>query len=100
MDATKLMVNDFHLKKKIYLWPAAGLLIAYKKLVSEQISANCAFDRSCSMYAAKAFVYRPFIGLFLTVDRLTRCHPTASHEVIPLLINYENGKVIDDPDMY
>ena len=77
------------------------LLFFYQKVISEQISAECEFDMSCSAFgvsAMKEFGIVKSIGL--TADRLTRCNGIAQSETENHLINHTTGKVIDDPSMY
>ncbi len=73
----------------------------YRRFISEQISAECAFDLSCSNFASKSLITtNPIKAIFLTVDRLTRCHPHAAEETTSYYFNNQSGKVIDDPSMY
>jgi len=75
-------------------------LLIYKRIFSEQISADCEFDLSCSSFSLEAFRQFNFIkAYFLTADRLTRCGVSYS-EVPYFLINPINAKVIDLPDFY
>ena len=76
-------------------------LFAYQKVVSEQISASCSFEPSCSAFSILAIKKLGFIkGLFLTADRLTRCNGNAQPESEFYLYDARKSKVIDDPDMY
>ncbi len=69
--------------------------------ISEQISADCAFDLSCSTFSAAAIDRFGFVkGAQLTGDRLTRCHLFVGQETVPMLFNNRTGKVIDEPSMY
>jgi putative component of membrane protein insertase Oxa1/YidC/SpoIIIJ protein YidD len=77
------------------------MLYFYQKIVSEQISAGCGFNLSCSGYSIRAIKERGFVlGIFLTADRLTRCNGAAQLETENYLINHTNGKVIDEPQMH
>jgi putative component of membrane protein insertase Oxa1/YidC/SpoIIIJ protein YidD len=73
----------------------------YRHVISEQISANCAFDLSCSRFSVKAFGTFGFVkaGL-LTTDRLTRCNAQVANELPPTLFNTKTGKIIDEPALY
>jgi len=76
-------------------------LFFYQKIISEQISATCEFDLSCSNFSIKAIKEFGIIyGICLTADRLTRCNGQAQIETEGYLINHQSGKVIDDPSMY
>ncbi|CAB4867048.1 unannotated protein [freshwater metagenome] len=48
----------------------------YQRFISPAFPATCRYYPSCSAYAIKAIeVHGPFIGLYLGVRRLLRCHP-------------------------
>ena len=77
------------------------LLIGYRRYLSPQFSADCAFDLSCSRFSSKAIQRKGFfIGVLLTADRLSRCHTFVAQETVPIFFNNKTGKVIDEPDMY
>ncbi len=76
-------------------------LFVYQKVVSEQISASCSFEPSCSAFSILAIKKLGFIkGLFLTADRLTRCNGQAQEESEFYLYDPIKSKVFDDPEMY
>ena len=76
-------------------------LYVYQKFVSEQISARCEFEPSCSNFGVQSLKVLGLIkGLFLTADRLTRCNGQAQPETKYYLIDHYTGKVIDEPRMY
>jgi uncharacterized protein len=86
---------------KTIVLPARILFGLYRKVVSEQISANCAFDLTCSRFSAKAFGTYGFLKAgVLTADRLTRCNTQNAHDLPPILFNTKTGKIIDEPAMY
>ena len=77
------------------------LLYFYQRIISEQISAVCEFDMSCSNFGIQAIKQLGFFkGLSLTADRLTRCNGLAQLETENYLINHTTGKAIDEPSMY
>ena len=81
--------------------PAQLLLIFYQKVLSEQISAHCEFEMSCSSFSRNAIKEFGFVrGLLATADRLTRCNGVAQLETHGFLINHQIGKVIDVPALY
>jgi len=76
-------------------------LLFYKSVLSEQISASCEFNPTCSSFSMLAFTEFNFLkALLLTADRLTRCNGTALSETIPYLIQINDSKIMDYPDMY
>ena len=47
----------------------------YQKVIGPQLGQKCNFHPSCSRYSAEAVrTYGPVKGVFMTADRLTRCH--------------------------
>jgi len=76
-------------------------LYGYQRMVSEQISAVCGFEPSCSGFSVIAIKKLGIIrGLFLTADRLTRCNGETQTESEYYLFDTRKSKVFDDPDMY
>ncbi|HTA84326.1 MAG TPA: membrane protein insertion efficiency factor YidD [Bacteroidia bacterium] len=76
-------------------------LFLYQKFISEQISAICEFEPSCSGFAVQSIKQLGIVkGLFMAADRLTRCNGEAQPETQFYLIDHHSGKVIDEPGMY
>lgn len=76
-------------------------MYGYQSIVSEQISAGCEFERSCSGFSLAAIQELGLLkGICLSADRLTRCNGQAQAESEEYLINHSNGKTIDEPSMY
>ncbi len=58
--------------KKILLF----LIATYRYLISPWLGNHCRFYPSCSAYAQEAITeYGAFWGLWLSIKRLSRCHP-------------------------
>ena len=52
------------------------LIRLYQKYLSPGLPRRCRFSPTCSQYALEALrKYGPLKGLWLTVRRLSRCHP-------------------------
>jgi putative membrane protein insertion efficiency factor len=48
----------------------------YRAVLSPLLPSVCRFTPSCSVYALEALkVHGPFKGSWLTIRRLSRCHP-------------------------
>lgn len=55
---------------------ALFLINIYRRLISPVLPPSCRFYPSCSQYSYEAFdKYGFFKGLYLTLGRLSRCHP-------------------------
>ena len=49
---------------------------SYQKLISPLFPSTCRFDPTCSSYAIDAIKLKgPFIGFWLTLKRISKCHP-------------------------
>ncbi|MDO4851304.1 MAG: membrane protein insertion efficiency factor YidD [Actinomycetota bacterium] len=52
------------------------LIMFYRRCISPLTSAHCRFYPTCSQYALTAFSrYGFWKGLWLTVKRISKCHP-------------------------
>lgn len=57
-------------------WLLRLLVRFYQLCISPLLPPSCRFTPTCSEYAMQALrKYGPFKGLWLTVKRLSRCHP-------------------------
>ncbi|MGC1212615.1 MAG: membrane protein insertion efficiency factor YidD [Micromonospora sp.] len=64
------------------LWP----IVAYRRWISPALPARCRFYPSCSAYAVEAVSRHGALrGGWLTVRRLSRCHPfhPGGHDPVP-----------------
>ncbi|MEI9920899.1 MAG: membrane protein insertion efficiency factor YidD [Bacteroidota bacterium] len=86
---------------KSLMFPTRVLFGFYRNTISEQISADCAYELSCSRFSIHSIQRFGLLkaGL-LTADRLTRCGSFAAKYTVPIFYNYRTGKVIDEPSMY
>jgi len=86
---------------KVLHFPTRILFGFYRNTLSEQISADCAYDLSCSRFSIQAIRRFGILkGGLLTADRLTRCGSFAAKNAVPIFYNARTGKVIDDSSMY
>ena len=52
------------------------LVKGYRLLLSPWLGTSCRYEPSCSEYALRALeVHGAFVGTYLTLARLVRCHP-------------------------
>jgi len=57
-------------------YPFIFLIKIYQYAISPLIGPKCRFTPTCSNYALKAFKkYGLFKGFWLTIKRISRCHP-------------------------
>jgi uncharacterized protein len=58
--------------------PLLGLLAVYRYMISPVLPQACRYHPSCSQYAVDAVrLHGPFLGPWLALKRLLRCHPWA-----------------------
>ncbi|MFN4233613.1 MAG: membrane protein insertion efficiency factor YidD [Bacteroidia bacterium] len=56
------------------------LIKFYKGAISPYLPRACRYTPTCSEYGMEAIKkYGPIKGLFLTVKRISRCHPWGGH---------------------
>jgi putative membrane protein insertion efficiency factor len=56
------------------------LLKLYKGAISPYLPRACRYTPTCSEYGMEAIKkYGPFKGTFLTLKRVSRCHPWGGH---------------------
>jgi len=62
--------------RKIMITLLSAPIHLYRRIVSPLLPPSCRFTPSCSAYALEALrIHGPARGLWLTVRRLSRCHP-------------------------
>jgi hypothetical protein len=62
--------------KKIVQLPFLLLIKVYQYVLSPIWPASCRYEPTCSHYAEEAIRKRGiFVGLYLAVRRISRCHP-------------------------
>lgn len=57
-------------------WPLIVLIRVYQWVISPIIGPKCRYQPTCSHYAVEALKkHGPFKGLWLSIRRISRCHP-------------------------
>ena len=75
---------------------AGGMLYAYQKVISAQLSTHCPYEHSCSQFSKMAIKeYGILKGVALSADRLTRCTQFTVSDITPL--NFNEDHKIKDP---
>jgi putative membrane protein insertion efficiency factor len=66
--------------KDILSWFFLLLIKIYQYLLSPMLGASCRFTPTCSQYGVEAIKkHGPFKGVWLTFNRIRRCHPWGGH---------------------
>jgi putative membrane protein insertion efficiency factor len=70
---------------QILSWPFILLIKLYQYGISPLIGPKCRFTPTCSHYGLQAFrKYGVWKGFFLTVKRISKCHPWGGSGYDPL----------------
>lgn len=98
---TYIYVSEDNLVKKLN--PVnivfGGLLYLYQNTLSQQFSATCLYNPSCSDFSKQSIQkYGLLKGVFLSAGRIMRCNRIAATGIHPLRV--ENNKVIDPVTFY
>jgi len=75
------------MKKLVYVisLPFIALIKCYQWIVSPWIGPKCRYTPSCSEYGVQALKkYGLFKGGWLTLKRISRCHPWGGHGYDPV----------------
>ena len=68
----------------------------YQRLLSPLLGPRCCYYPSCSQYAIEAIkLHGPVKGTWLSIKRISRCHPLAEigNDPVPVLINKTKSPV-------
>lgn len=70
---------------KILSLPFIVLIKLYQWILSPMLGQKCRFTPTCSQYSLEAFKkYGPFKGFWLSVKRISRCHPLGGQGYDPV----------------
>ncbi|HNP53651.1 MAG TPA: membrane protein insertion efficiency factor YidD [Ferruginibacter sp.] len=65
---------------RILSFPFVLLIRLYQLVLSPWIGPRCRFTPTCSQYGIEAFQkHGPLKGFWLTIRRISKCHPWGSH---------------------
>ncbi|MFN4881032.1 MAG: membrane protein insertion efficiency factor YidD [Bacteroidota bacterium] len=57
-----------------------SLIKCYKQIISPWLRPSCRYIPTCSTYGIEAITkHGPAKGLWLTIKRISRCHPLGGH---------------------
>jgi putative membrane protein insertion efficiency factor len=69
----------------ILSFPFIALIKLYQWIISPWMGQKCRYTPTCSQYGIEALKkYGPLKGLWLTVKRVSRCHPWGGHGYDPV----------------
>ena len=70
---------------KILALPFMALIKLYQWVISPWLGPQCRYTPTCSQYSLEAFKkYGVFKGFWLSVRRISRCHPWGGHGYDPV----------------
>ena len=72
--------NILKAASRILSWPFIVLVKLYQWILSPWLGPKCRYIPTCSEYAIESFKkHGPIKGLWLTIKRVSRCHPWGGH---------------------
>jgi len=70
---------------QILSFPFIMLIKLYQWIISPWLGQKCRYTPTCSHYAVEALKkYGPLKGLWLTIKRMSKCHPWGGHGYDPV----------------
>ena len=70
---------------KFFTLPLILIIKFYQIVISPILGKNCRFIPTCSEYAVESLkTYGFFKGIFLTLKRISKCHPLGSNGLDPV----------------
>ena len=70
---------------KVITFPLIIVIRIYQLIVSPLLGSNCRFMPTCSEYALETLKsYGLIKGVFLTIKRISKCHPWGGHGYDPI----------------
>jgi len=70
---------------QILSFPFIVLIKLYQWIISPWLGSKCRYTPTCSHYGIEALKkYGPIKGLWLTIKRISRCHPWGGHGYDPV----------------
>lgn len=70
---------------QILSFPFIMLIKLYQWIISPWLGQKCRYTPTCSHYAVEALKkYGPVKGLWLTIRRVSKCHPWGGHGYDPV----------------
>lgn len=71
--------------RQILSFPFIALIKLYQWIISPLLGPKCRYTPSCSQYGIEALKkYGPVKGTWLTIKRISRCHPWGGHGYDPV----------------
>ena len=66
-------------------FPFVALIKLYQWIISPWMGQKCRYTPTCSQYGIEALKkYGPVKGLWLTIKRVSKCHPWGGHGYDPV----------------
>jgi len=79
------LIQFYHVTVKVITFPFVVLIKIYQVIVSPLFPSSCRFVPTCSQYSVEALrKYGLFKGGWLTIKRISKCHPWGGNGYDPL----------------
>lgn len=83
--------------QKVFILPFLAIIKVYRLVISPWLPFACRYQPTCSEYSKEAFErYGVIKGLYLTMRRVTRCHPWGGSGYNPVPLVMSDSKNVSD----
>ena len=98
MQSAGFWSRSWSIFKQACALPLIGLVRFYQLCISPFTPPSCRFTPTCSQYALEALRrHGPVKGLWLTLRRLSKCHPWGGSGYDPVRLVKKNGRPTGRP---
>ncbi len=91
-----LKTKELSFSQKInpLVYISGGLMFVYQRVISEQLTGNCAYELTCSSFAKKMIEKHGLAkGIYFGAYRLMSCNESCVEDTPPHMIHPETGRV-------
>ncbi len=81
------------MKNKIFIQPFIVIIKLYQMIISPILGSNCRYMPTCSEYTIDSLkTFGILKGLYLSIKRISKCHPFGGHGYDPLPIKNKKNQ--------
>jgi putative component of membrane protein insertase Oxa1/YidC/SpoIIIJ protein YidD len=91
-----LKTKDLSFAQKLnpLVYISGGLMFVYQRVISEQLTGNCAYELTCSSFAKRMIEKHGLAkGIYFGAYRLMSCNESCTEDTVIHMIDPETGRV-------
>lgn len=91
-----LKTKELNFAQKInpLVYISGGLMFVYQRVISEQLTGNCAYELTCSSFAKKMIEKHGLAkGIYFGAYRLMSCNESCVEDAPPHMMHPETGRM-------